>query len=217
MSATGCLFIDDNGTHLFQNKKKKQRQHFESSDIQQNNEEETGTLAPVRGKWDNDKAAEDNQTNIPWSFIYLSLKVALAIRVQNISRYKMLPNLSHFPVLLVLAGGCAIIQASSATVNNPLQQRQLTEFPLKSTQRFCEGGHRCTVPKECCHLGCCYPPYAPPNPPKTPSSPVTDHVLNLFLVNHWYFWLVHSPRSRSDKLRQKICEIICDRSWWRIL
>lgn len=32
---------------------------------QQNNEEGAGTLAIVREKWDNDKAAQDNQTNIP--------------------------------------------------------------------------------------------------------------------------------------------------------
>nr|XP_029711559.1 hybrid signal transduction histidine kinase M [Aedes albopictus] len=52
--------------------------------------------------------------------------------------------------------------------------------------RFCEGGHRCLPPKECCAQGCCYL-YAPPSAPRTP-TPATDHVLNLFLFNHWYFW-----------------------------
>ena len=85
----------------------------------------------------------------------------------------------------------ALTTTASATLNNPLQQRQLTDFPLKSTGRFCEGGgHRCLPPKECCPQGCCY--LYSPNLPKTPTSPVTDHVLNLFLVNHWYFWYVHS-------------------------
>ncbi|XP_055588335.1 dual specificity protein kinase splA isoform X2 [Uranotaenia lowii] len=52
--------------------------------------------------------------------------------------------------------------------------------------RFCEGGHRCLPPKECCAQGCCYL-YAPPSAPRTP-TPATDHVLNLFFINHWYFW-----------------------------
>ncbi|XP_065074837.1 rho GTPase-activating protein gacZ isoform X2 [Ochlerotatus camptorhynchus] len=52
--------------------------------------------------------------------------------------------------------------------------------------RFCDGGHRCHPPKECCAQGCCYL-YAPPSAPRTP-TPATDHVLNLFLFNHWYFW-----------------------------
>lgn len=92
----------------------------------------------------------------------------------------------NWPFLVVVCHW-AIFQSASATLNNLLQQRQLTDFPLKSTGRLCEGGHRCSAPKECCLQGCCYL-YGPPSPPKTPNSPVTDHVLNLFLVNHWYFW-----------------------------
>ncbi|XP_055683262.1 uncharacterized protein LOC129790075 [Lutzomyia longipalpis] len=52
--------------------------------------------------------------------------------------------------------------------------------------RYCEGGHRCSAPKECCAQGCCYL-YAPPSPPRT-VPPAADHVLNLFFINHWYFW-----------------------------
>lgn len=94
--------------------------------------------------------------------------------------FALLPN---WPLVAVAAAGVA-----SASINNPLQQqRQLQEFPLKAPGRFCEGGHRCMAPKECCAQGCCYL-FAPPSPPKAAPSPVTDHVLNLFLVNHWYFW-----------------------------
>ncbi|CRK91197.1 CLUMA_CG004880, isoform A, partial [Clunio marinus] len=53
--------------------------------------------------------------------------------------------------------------------------------------RFCEGGnHKCLPPKECCAQGCCYL-YSPPSAPR--SAQPTDHVLNLFFISHWYFWL----------------------------
>ncbi|KAL7028614.1 hypothetical protein ACKWTF_005925 [Chironomus riparius] len=53
--------------------------------------------------------------------------------------------------------------------------------------RFCENGnHRCLPPKECCAQGCCYL-FSPPSAPR-PQQPA-DHVLNLFFINHWYFWL----------------------------
>ncbi|KAG5682703.1 hypothetical protein PVAND_012037 [Polypedilum vanderplanki] len=57
------------------------------------------------------------------------------------------------------------------------------------TGRFCEGSNerwKCLPPKECCQQGCCYL-YSPPSAPR-PQQP-TDHVLNLFFINHWYFWL----------------------------
>lgn len=93
-------------------------------------------------------------------------------------------NYNNWHTILVVVAG--VFQTTSATLNNPLQQRQMTDFPPPKSFK-CEGGHRCTVPKECCAQGCCYL-YAPPSPPKAATSPVTDHVLNLFLVNHWYFW-----------------------------
>lgn len=57
----------------------------------------------------------------------------------------------------------------------------------KVSARSCEGGHRCTPPKECCAQGCCYL-YAPPSAPKAPQPNNTSHVLNLFFINHWFFW-----------------------------
>lgn len=60
----------------------------------------------------------------------------------------------------------------------------------KVSARSCEGGHRCTPPKECCAQGCCYL-YAPPSAPKAPQPNNTSHVLNLFFINHWFFWLVN--------------------------
>lgn len=63
-------------------------------------------------------------------------------------------------------------------------------FQLKKPQvsaRACEGGHRCSPPKECCAQGCCYL-YAPPSAPKAQLPNNTSHVLNLFFINHWFFW-----------------------------
>ncbi|XP_037921789.1 probable serine/threonine-protein kinase dyrk2 isoform X2 [Hermetia illucens] len=57
---------------------------------------------------------------------------------------------------------------------------------IKVVARLCDGGHRCSPPKECCPQGCCYL-YAPPSAPRS-LPPATDHVLNLFFINHWYFW-----------------------------
>ncbi|XP_037025640.1 uncharacterized protein LOC119067017 isoform X2 [Bradysia coprophila] len=70
--------------------------------------------------------------------------------------------------------------------------------------RFCEGGHRCSPPKECCPQGCCYL-YAPPSAPRT-TPPSTDHVLNLFFINHWYFWCV---------VLALILAILCACSLWK--
>ncbi|XP_035789034.1 uncharacterized protein LOC118465101 isoform X2 [Anopheles albimanus] len=58
---------------------------------------------------------------------------------------------------------------------------------VASSLSLCEGGHTCLPPKECCAKGCCYL-YAPPG--GAPRVPVADadHVLNMFFVNHWYFW-----------------------------
>ncbi|XP_011183466.2 uncharacterized protein DDB_G0292186 [Zeugodacus cucurbitae] len=52
--------------------------------------------------------------------------------------------------------------------------------------RFCEGGHYCSLPRECCTQGCC-PPYQS-GPRQLP--PPSDHVLNLFFISHWFFWCV---------------------------
>ncbi|XP_037937266.1 uncharacterized protein LOC119672660 [Teleopsis dalmanni] len=52
------------------------------------------------------------------------------------------------------------------------------------TARFCEGGHICSLPRECCTQGCC-PPYQS-GPRQLP--PPSEHVLNLFFISHWFFW-----------------------------
>lgn len=102
----------------------------------------------------------------------------------------LLQTPSTFLVATIIASvGPLLTRGEYVDANNPIARKDFQEFPLKATGRLCEGGHRCSAPKECCALGCCYL-YAPPSPPKTPASPVTDHVLNLFLVNHWYFWWV---------------------------
>ncbi|XP_055384869.1 probable serine/threonine-protein kinase DDB_G0282963 [Condylostylus longicornis] len=44
----------------------------------------------------------------------------------------------------------------------------------------CDEGHLCSSNRECCSQGCC------PTQPRV----ATDHVLNLFFINHWYFWCV---------------------------
>lgn len=61
-------------------------------------------------------------------------------------------------------------------------------FQLKKVSaRSCDGGYKCSPPKECCTQGCCYL-YAPPSAPKTQTPNNTSHVLNLFFINHWFFW-----------------------------
>lgn len=62
----------------------------------------------------------------------------------------------------------------------------LFSSPTSVAARFCEGGHICSLPRECCTQGCC-PPYQS-GPRQLP--PATDHVLNLFFISHWYFWCV---------------------------
>ncbi|XP_033611680.1 uncharacterized protein LOC111875346 isoform X2 [Cryptotermes secundus] len=54
-----------------------------------------------------------------------------------------------------------------------------------ATSKYCDGGHYCSPPKECCTLGCCYmyiPGYRPPSVP-----PTTD-IFSIVFWNHWYFW-----------------------------
>lgn len=83
---------------------------------------------------------------------------------------------------------------------------KLVILTTQVSARFCEGGnHKCMPPKgttvslclgretneffflECCAQGCCYL-YSPPSAPRSPQP--ADHVLNLFFINHWYFWWV---------------------------
>lgn len=44
--------------------------------------------------------------------------------------------------------------------------------------KYCDGGHFCSAPKECCTLGCCYHP------------PQTSRMFNLLFLGHWYFWAI---------------------------
>ncbi|KAJ6638159.1 hypothetical protein Bhyg_10892 [Pseudolycoriella hygida] len=80
----------------------------------------------------------------------------------------------------------------------------IAAFQNLVSARFCEGGHRCSPPKECCPQGCCYL-YAPPSAPRS-TPPSTDHVLNLFFINHWYFWCV---------VLALILAILCACSLWK--
>ncbi|XP_004518798.1 uncharacterized protein LOC101455894 [Ceratitis capitata] len=59
-------------------------------------------------------------------------------------------------------------------------------MPRLINARFCEGGHYCSLPRECCTQGCCPPYQSGPRPLPPPS----EHVLNLFFVSHWFFWCV---------------------------
>ncbi|KAL9880615.1 uncharacterized protein LOC119644750 [Glossina fuscipes] len=68
--------------------------------------------------------------------------------------------------------------------------------------RFCEGGHICSLPRECCTQGCC-PPYQS-GPRQLP--PPSDHVLNLFFISHWFFWCV---------VVAIILAILCAYSLWK--
>ncbi|XP_059612827.1 uncharacterized protein LOC132259280 [Phlebotomus argentipes] len=96
-----------------------------------------------------------------------------------------------FPSRHLIATGTAlgavaiadIVSIDQAPPRMPLTQADALP---KVSGRYCEGGHRCSAPKECCAQGCCYL-YAPPSPPRT-VPPAADHVLNLFFINHWYFW-----------------------------
>ncbi|XP_052868123.1 uncharacterized protein LOC128274042 [Anopheles cruzii] len=55
-----------------------------------------------------------------------------------------------------------------------------------SSLTVCEGGQTCLPPKECCTQGCCYL-YVPPGAPRVPVA-TADNILNIFFLNHWYFW-----------------------------
>ncbi|XP_059475464.1 uncharacterized protein LOC132196680 [Neocloeon triangulifer] len=57
----------------------------------------------------------------------------------------------------------------------------------KAAAKYCDGGHYCAPPKECCTGGCCYNVYTPPiyRPPVPPTS-----LLNVIFWNHWHFWAV---------------------------
>ncbi|KAM7347081.1 uncharacterized protein ACRADG_006744 isoform 1-T2 [Cochliomyia hominivorax] len=70
------------------------------------------------------------------------------------------------------------------------------------TARFCEGGHICSLPRECCTQGCC-PPYQS-GPRQLP--PPSEHVLNLFFISHWFFWCV---------VVAIILAILCAYSLWK--
>ncbi|XP_055911565.1 uncharacterized protein LOC129945721 isoform X2 [Eupeodes corollae] len=74
---------------------------------------------------------------------------------------------------------------SATTIINKFSNKSIQYF-LRVAARFCEGGHICSLPRECCTQGCC-PPYQS-GPRQLP--PATDHVLNLFFISHWYFWCV---------------------------
>ncbi|KAH8386685.1 hypothetical protein KR093_001960 [Drosophila rubida] len=70
------------------------------------------------------------------------------------------------------------------------------------TARFCEGGHICSLPRECCTQGCC-PPYQG-GPRQLP--PPSENVLNLFFISHWFFWCV---------VVAVILAILCAYSLWK--
>ncbi|XP_057324770.1 uncharacterized protein LOC130667301 isoform X1 [Microplitis mediator] len=56
----------------------------------------------------------------------------------------------------------------------------LTIFVSQVSAKFCNGGHVCSPPKECCLLGCCYM-YS------QPATPVTE--MFAFLIwTYWYLW-----------------------------
>ncbi|XP_053948069.1 uncharacterized protein LOC128856777 [Anastrepha ludens] len=75
-------------------------------------------------------------------------------------------------------------------------------MPRLVAARFCEGGHYCSLPRECCTQGCC-PPYQ--NGPRQ-LPPPSEHVLNLFFISHWFFWCV---------VVAIILAILCAYSLWK--
>lgn len=131
-----------------------------------------------------DTGAATTKETVSRRFLLIS---SLDILKFNSRAMCLLQTPSTFLVATIIASVGPLLTRGEYVDANPIARKDFQEFPLKATGRLCEGGHRCSAPKECCALGCCYL-YAPPSPPKTPASPVTDHVLNLFLVNHWYFW-----------------------------
>ncbi|XP_017870879.1 PREDICTED: uncharacterized protein LOC108619079 [Drosophila arizonae] len=78
----------------------------------------------------------------------------------------------------------------------------LLRLPVQVKARFCEGGHICSLPRECCTQGCC-PPYQS-GPRQLP--PPSEHVLNLFFISHWFFWCV---------VVAVILAILCAYSLWK--
>ncbi|XP_034490192.1 uncharacterized protein LOC117793870 [Drosophila innubila] len=84
----------------------------------------------------------------------------------------------------------------------PLLLHLLLLMPVHVTARFCEGGHICSLPRECCTQGCC-PPYQGGPRELTPPS---EHVLNLFFISHWFFWCV---------VVAVILAILCAYSLWK--
>ncbi|KAH8404428.1 hypothetical protein KR222_010689, partial [Zaprionus bogoriensis] len=73
---------------------------------------------------------------------------------------------------------------------------------LQVKARFCEGGHICSLPRECCTQGCCPPYQGGPRQLPQPS----EHVLNLFFISHWFFWCL---------VVAIILAILCAYSLWK--
>ncbi|XP_022228422.2 uncharacterized protein LOC111078177 isoform X2 [Drosophila obscura] len=98
--------------------------------------------------------------------------------------------------------------SSSYTCPCPLLVLQLVLLavgflPLHVTARFlCEGGHICSLPRDCCTQGCCPTYQGGPRPLPPPS----EHVLNLFFISHWFFWCV---------VVAIILAILCAYSLWK--
>ncbi|XP_066995523.2 uncharacterized protein [Anabrus simplex] len=57
----------------------------------------------------------------------------------------------------------------------------------KATSKYCDGGHTCVPPKECCAQDCCFvytsQGYRPP-------AAATTNLLSLVFWNHWYLWFL---------------------------
>ncbi|XP_063232750.1 uncharacterized protein LOC134536768 isoform X2 [Bacillus rossius redtenbacheri] len=56
------------------------------------------------------------------------------------------------------------------------------------SSKYCDGGHYCSPPKECCTLDCCYTPFSPPGY-HPPAVPPPAHVFNIVMWNHWFLVL----------------------------
>ncbi|XP_046389703.1 uncharacterized protein LOC124158586 [Ischnura elegans] len=81
---------------------------------------------------------------------------------------------------------------------------------VKATSKYCDDGHICSPPRECCASGCCHtyggapggipspqgpappPPLQPslPSPPSVPTVGDRQHLLTFITWNHWYFWFL---------------------------
>lgn len=53
--------------------------------------------------------------------------------------------------------------------------------------KYCEDGHFCAPPKECCREGCCYV-YTPPE--FHPHNPLSPYLYSFSFWNYWYFWFI---------------------------